>query len=346
MLSKETQDHLWKCALPEVREYARKHQDTNKKSNFDTGFNCAIKSIFGHHNLTSEVEPEEMISISRKSVIEKYAEIFWNKAPYLDSSTEALSCQACLNVLKDLFGSKCLPDELGHELGQTSVQVEGSKVEPKFKVGNKVRIIKQSNPLYNKTATVDTLVKGVYPEVLVNCRGNLIAFNESDLEPYTEPTNDNMEEKELNLCEILKGHEGEEFYSLMHGNIRYMTNSAEGFVMFDYPESISLYPNGKYDENAEVILYPSREAYLKYPLDARTAWMEWQEEQKPKRWHPKNGGPYWFVNFNTLRPEQSLRSNSGFNWEEDLNHFQTKELAQQASEAVQECLMKFHENNK
>lgn len=66
------------------------------------------------------------------------------------------------------------------------VKVDAEAKEAKYKVGDRVRIIKQNHPQYGKTATVDTLVKGVYPEVLVNCGGNLISFDESDLALYTE----------------------------------------------------------------------------------------------------------------------------------------------------------------
>lgn len=68
------------------------------------------------------------------------------------------------------------------------VKVDAEAKEAKFKCGDRVRIIKQNHPQYGKTATVDTLVRGAYPEVLVNLGGNLISFDKSDLEPYTKPT--------------------------------------------------------------------------------------------------------------------------------------------------------------
>jgi hypothetical protein len=65
-------------------------------------------------------------------------------------------------------------------------EIEPKPTEPKFKCEDRVRIIKKNHPYYGKIATVDTLVNGPYPEVLVNLRGNLISFNKSDLKPYTE----------------------------------------------------------------------------------------------------------------------------------------------------------------
>ena len=34
------------------------------------------------------------------------------------------------------------------------------------------------------------------------------------------------EEKEINLCEILKGHEGEFFYSPLYGNVKLVKTDA------------------------------------------------------------------------------------------------------------------------
>lgn len=151
--------------------------------------------------------------------------------------------------------------------------------------------------------------------------------------------------KELNLCEILNGHEGEEFYSLMHGNVRFTTISSDGFVLFDYPESISVYPNGKYDENAEVVIYPTRFLYEKYPLYAQKAWQEWVDEQKP--WAPKDDEYYWCINdmlnpvskiFDAEDPEDWARVRAN-------NCFRTQEHAQQAAEAVKKTLEQFHKEN-
>ena len=141
-----------------------------------------------------------------------------------------------------------------------------------------------------------------------------------------------MEEKELNLCELLKGCEGEEFYSLMHGKVRFMTIGADGFVMFDLPESISVYDNGKYDLNAEVIIYPSRALYEKYPLDARAAWMEWKESRKPNC---------------ELKMDFQIISGKHRGGVGDFSTlvFRSEKEAMKAVEAVMETLEKFHEKN-
>ena len=97
-----------------------------------------------------------------------------------------------------------------------------------------------------------------------------------------------MEEKELNLCEILKGHEREEFYSPTFGRCRF--NSASDTLYFESlcaVESFELYLDGSYSTGGNCIIFPSEALYLKYPLDAKKAWDEWIEAYKtktPKTW--------------------------------------------------------------
>lgn len=83
----------------------------------------------------------------------------------------------------------------------------------------------------------------------------------------------------INLCEILKGHEGETFYSPAFGDIKlncitYIIyfESISGKVSFD------IYPNGTYCSNGELIIFPSKD---------QRDWNKWIEEQKskvPKTW--------------------------------------------------------------
>lgn len=106
-------------------------------------------------------------------------------------------------------------------------------------------------------------------------------YKESILEPYTEPETkptEDMETKELNLCELL--HEGDTVYSLING---------EGEIK--EIDEYSLYINGWYYNNDGTIqgsdapksyclVFPSRALYEQYPLDAAKAWSVWQKTQK------------------------------------------------------------------
>lgn len=88
------------------------------------------------------------------------------------------------------------------------------------------------------------------------------------------------ETKKLNLCELLQGHKRETFYHLMYGEVKYKGIDKDGFIAFTDSEIPTIYDDGKYDQDANVVLYPSRTLYEQYPLDPYTAWMKWQEEQK------------------------------------------------------------------
>ena len=83
----------------------------------------------------------------------------------------------------------------------------------------------------------------------------------------------------INLCEILKGHEGETFYSPAFGNIK--LNCITDIIYFESINgkvSFDIYPNGTYCSNGELIIFPSKD---------QRDWNKWIEEQKskvPKTW--------------------------------------------------------------
>lgn len=88
------------------------------------------------------------------------------------------------------------------------------------------------------------------------------------------------EEKEINLCEILKGHEGEFFYSPLYGNVKLVKTDAEHMpikvksVLGGYYHSFTA--SGKYledDWGGECVLFPSK---------TQRDWNKWIEENKPK----------------------------------------------------------------
>lgn len=166
-----------------------------------------------------------------------------------------------------------------------------------------------------------------------------------------------MEEKELNLCELLKGCEGEEFYLLDCGNATLdgiQTNNSRGdsikFLSLRSTNfnsgSIIINPNGKRKAYGSVILYPSRTLYEKYPLDPYSAWMEWQSERKPKRWRAEEGEEYWrLTDCGDVENEVDSRDGWDNNCYQFGNYFRTEEEVQQVAEAVRECLMKFHKDH-
>lgn len=158
--------------------------------------------------------------------------------------------------------------------------VEEKKPQPKFYLGERIRIASSGEEDFINMITKDDCYK------LLEHRGK---YTESDLIPYTEPetkSTEDMETKEekseipINLCELLRGHEGETFYHLMYGEVEYKGVNKDGFIAFTDSKIPTIYDDGKYDQHANVVLYPSRALYEQYPLDSYTAWMKWQEEQE------------------------------------------------------------------
>ena len=188
-------------------------------------------------------------------------------------------------------------------------------------------------------------------------------FDDGFLEPYTEPTEfahevnfaskepksddmeekhrnlsqetancDKAEEKELNLCEILKDHIGETFFHPMRGDVE-ITEITDGYISYSYGDGYSggrpvtdcVYPTGM------TFLYPDAESLKKYPFDGLVAWQEWIEANKPK--YEMQGGFSVFLNG---KPEADF--------DMPTLTFESLDLAQQAAEAVKATLMKFHNN--
>lgn len=78
----------------------------------------------------------------------------------------------------------------------------------------------------------------------------------------------------INLCEILKGHEGETFYSPCFGkSVLNAISHVLYFQSFDANVTFDILPNGSYCASGEICIFPSKN---------QRDWNKWLEEQKPK----------------------------------------------------------------
>ena len=82
----------------------------------------------------------------------------------------------------------------------------------------------------------------------------------------------------INLCEILKGHEGETFYSPCYGYITLKAIKPHCYFSLFFNDNNSDYKFTKHgkisaNNNADCVLFPSKE---------QRDWNKWVEEQKPK----------------------------------------------------------------
>lgn len=78
--------------------------------------------------------------------------------------------------------------------------------------------------------------------------------------------------KTLNLCEILKGHEGEPFYSSLFGVNVTLYGIQNNKISF-YGGHTDLLDDGSYIKGGECMLFPSKD---------QRDWNKWAKEQKPK----------------------------------------------------------------
>lgn len=162
---------------------------------------------FGHHNLTSDAEGEEMLTVPRKKVLYMY-----------DFNEDILICDPTHNgakllkaKLQELFGSKCLPDEDCNVASSDVASFKPKPTEPKFK-----RCKKVITPSGEVCIIEDTHFENGCWLCLVGDPARWIP--ESDLEPYTEPDTShetpvceshsgNTSQKEVNMnsnCNLLK----------------------------------------------------------------------------------------------------------------------------------------------
>lgn len=121
-MTKELQDLAWRVLPAEFREEVKKlytdaldasnspHEpDDRKWGNYRV---TLLENLFGHHNLTSDAEGEEMLTAPRKKVQEVYTQN-QNEIIRENVSSSDKDCYETVNeVLKTLFGSKCLPDNV------------------------------------------------------------------------------------------------------------------------------------------------------------------------------------------------------------------------------------------
>lgn len=231
-MNKELQDLAWSCLTKEFHEEVKKLFEEYKKhpeihttcgitTAYHNNMGQRLIDLFGLHNLTSDAEGEEMLTVPRKAIIQAYEKSCAKRATKYD-----VGYADCLN---NLFGSKCLPDEgtdctpveVGVAENTTTSNVESldsnvdslepKPAEPRFKVGDKVRIVHHLGE--------DTPLKGEVCEIVVVDEEDPVCtyyihnfsgewYSQSDLEPYTEQeVKRHVSVKEA--CEILGVDESE-----------------------------------------------------------------------------------------------------------------------------------------
>lgn len=179
-MNKELSDRAWRTLPAEFKEEVRKMRWSKDYTEEQV---VMIRLLFGDHNLTSDAEGEEMLTVPRIKVMKEHAEA--------KSKMDNDWWRGYMIALQELFGSKCLPDEAKNEAkdGAKDGAKEPKPVEPKFKVGDKVRL----KDVY-EIEEIDE------DRAMVGLKGCAYMEDIDNLEPYTEP----KEEADKQFDNILK----------------------------------------------------------------------------------------------------------------------------------------------
>lgn len=194
-MDKKLQDPVWSILPKEFKEEVKKEWELTDNAEklphdaFLRGKYSMMRELFGHHNLTSDAEGEEMLTCERSKVQKMYAANERIKADFPDKETVHIS-DHINHVLKLLFGPKCLPDENSSNLDEIGKDIEEKPAEPKFKVGDKVRISSDARISEEFRGRIGMVIGINRPDQrIVDVGGGITPdyFHISHLEPYTEP---------------------------------------------------------------------------------------------------------------------------------------------------------------
>ena len=165
---------------------------------------------------------------------------------------------------------------------------EEERPQPKFILGDIVKIVNVTNPmLVGETGIIMELPTKEDSRYKVGLEDEWILLDAKYLKLYTETEineETTVEAKQLNLCELLKGCEGQSFYSPCYGDVDLIEVLNDRIIISSVAndKKHTLGKRGKhYAGFAECMcmLFPSRALYEQYPLDPIVAWTEWQELQ-------------------------------------------------------------------
>lgn len=207
-MKQELQDKAWRVLPVEFREEVKKEYAKCVAIDIDDNPNlpayavesaisrrALLEMLFGHHNLTSDAEGEEMLTVSRKKVQRRYHMAYKCKHSGLLSHDDVQFWKGWQGALDDLFGSKCLPDELPED---NFAKSEPKPAEPKLRRGSfayhdnvKVRISK---------------IKANGHVIAYTKDGYRLIGRECDFEPYTEPAEEaspNVNSSDIDTDELV-----------------------------------------------------------------------------------------------------------------------------------------------
>lgn len=204
-MTKELQDLVWSILPKEFKEEVKKRYKTacrHRDLYSARGTMETLELLFGIHNLTSDAEGEEMLTVSRKRVQRRYHMAYKCKHSGLLSHDDVQFWKGWQSALDDLFGSKCLPDNVATsepnvDSSHGNVEsLEPKPVEPKYHEGDKFRFKQNRKQVH----TVDHITedgKVFYWDKDLEGMVKAYMVNPDYIEPYTEPEKNIAETRNL-----------------------------------------------------------------------------------------------------------------------------------------------------
>lgn len=197
-MNKELQDLVWSILPKEFKEEVKKEYAKCVAIDIDDNPNlpayavesaisrrALLEMLFGHHNLTSDAEGEEMLMISRKKVQIRYHMAYECKHSGLLSHDDVQFWKGWQGALDDLFGSKCLPDDVAtSEPNVDSLNGNVESLEPK---PAEPRLRRGSFAYHDNVKVRITKIKANGDVIAYTKDGYRLKGRECDFEPYNEP---------------------------------------------------------------------------------------------------------------------------------------------------------------
>lgn len=179
-MNKELQDLAWSILPKEFKEVVKKRYKYSMQHRNLYSARGAIETLelFGHHNLTSDAEGEEILTVSRKRLQDAFYSAKIIASSKMSSKMLAGAADMCINTFNDLFGSKCLPD--GNEDNFATKEPKPFK----YSVGQKVILHFYGGEVSTITEAFND--GGVWNKYKVKMLPTRV-WNENELDPYEEP---------------------------------------------------------------------------------------------------------------------------------------------------------------
>lgn len=201
-MTKELQDHVWSILPKEFKLEVKKE--------YRKGYVCEtltmLITLFGRHNLTSDAEGEEMLTVEKGKVQFMFDGL--DSTRVNDEYDRGYKAGKEF-ILHGLFGPKCLPDNVESSEpnvdslpqnptencdNKSHISADCNKpAEPKFKVGDIAVVRGFNHPLLKQDGAIVTILsyhdKGDFYSCAIAPNVG-IDVDAKYLEPYTEPVNE------------------------------------------------------------------------------------------------------------------------------------------------------------